>query len=282
MTNEQFAQTMKAEMEKILRVVGDIYSLLLNGPGKHDQKAVSSEDDAQGKDKPSIALLPSGVSRPSNRNVAQSQGNKPLPRWKRAFLGFRRFFTLRNIALVAGIAYAVVTCMEWRDLQHNFVTDERAWLNEGVSFPKPDDITQGNEIKADIILENAGKTPSKIVRYEFGLDIPKSAQGAAFDYSSPHTAGFIALFNPAHPVVITVTKSDPPQRYEQSEADDLIAGKRYMALYGRGQYNDMFGNTHWFKYCFSTGFYKGSTKFASAGCARYNDTGDGELTEWKK
>jgi hypothetical protein len=68
---------------------------------------------------------------------------------------------------------------------------------------------------------------------------------------------------------------------KKEEAEDLLSGRRYWAVYGRGEYEDIFGEIHWFHYCNWIDYYGRGGTFYSRTCVAYNDTGDGMLTEVK-
>ena len=61
---------------------------------------------------------------------------------------------LKVVGIVAGIVYAIVTLLQWRDISNNFIIDQRAWL--GVTEVKVDPITENMEFAP--ILVNSGKT----------------------------------------------------------------------------------------------------------------------------
>ena len=50
---------------------------------------------------------------------------------------------LEVAAYIFAVVYAVITYFQWRDLRHNFMVDERAWVKIGSNFPKLVDFHSG-------------------------------------------------------------------------------------------------------------------------------------------
>jgi hypothetical protein len=63
--------------------------------------------------------------------------------------------------------------------------------------------------------------------------------------------------------------------YQRRDIDDLLYGRAYLIVHGRGRYVDIFGEPHWFTFCNWVGYFQG-VNYQSSECSGYNDAGDGE------
>jgi len=205
---------------------------------------------------------------PSNTDQSKKSWYKSLQRWRTV---------LEIVAIPFAVLYAIVTCFQWRDLRHNFQTEQRAWLVQKATFPDDNGIKHGvgNVPIATVNISNSGKTPAKSINWQIGLEIPRSAEEVQFDYSSSNGGGFSNLLNPNTGPLFTRVKLNGDHILTQTDADDLLNGRRYIAVYGKGHYNDIFESTHWFTFCYWLWYYQGYAVYAADGCTRYNDTGDG-------
>lgn len=224
--------------------------------------------------------------KPKGGSPVPSKDNPPADKENKACYCFHKpphwgWRLLEGTALVAAIVYAVVTTFMWRDSHNNFVVDERAWMNVESTSPAQSDIRDGTPIKEFIAIGNTGKTAAKRVRVAFRVSIPHNNDSVAFDYTGNISANFAGLITPNSYAQSSVDETDSegrPRLLTQVEADDLLNGRRYMAVYGMGQYYDIFGNPHWFHFCQWKGYLTGES-FNASQCVNYNDTGDGKLLD---
>ena len=61
---------------------------------------------------------------------------------------------LEGVGIAAGIGYAFVTYLQWKDLRHNFQVSERAWLKLEVIFPR----SATTDMQVNVIVANIGKS----------------------------------------------------------------------------------------------------------------------------
>jgi hypothetical protein len=66
--------------------------------------------------------------------------------------------TVERLALLSGIAYAVVTYVQWKDIGNNFKMDERAWI--GPAKISLTHLQAPDPISTSVGLTNFGKTPA--------------------------------------------------------------------------------------------------------------------------
>jgi hypothetical protein len=104
--------------------------------------------------------------------------------WKAAFQ-----FTVG----IAGIGYAIVTYFQWRDLQHNFRVDERAWIRISPQTPESpfEDL---NTVSSSVQIVNEGKLPARMVYVSSIVEIVKSEQGSSLNlYGRPSQGATIGV-----------------------------------------------------------------------------------------
>ena len=80
---------------------------------------------------------------------------------------------VKRAGLVAGILYAVVTFLEWKDLRRNFALDQRPWV--GVLDTRIIQFGSEQDYILQIQLNNSGKNPA--------LRFPSPAQSGAYTRS---------------------------------------------------------------------------------------------------
>lgn len=201
---------------------------------------------------------------PSNEvaHSAQTAGSvpwwKPLAEW---------------LGVAAVIFYAVITFLMWRDAHRNFRIDEQAWIKVSADTLKRELIKEGVPLSADVTLTNTGKTFARNIHYQEDVVILPSAESVPFDYATGE------LFSVG---ILQPNQAEPYQDMRANEAltkgqaDDLLNGHAYIAVYVRGQYDDIFGKTHWFGYCRWQAYYAPAA-YATRGCTLYANAGDGPI-----
>ena len=121
--------------------------------------------------------------------------------------------------------------------------------------------TLGTELQLRSLLPS--ETPEKLretCQSCLPRSIPHNNDSVAFDYTGNISANFAGLITPNSYAQSSVDETDSegrPRLLTQVEADDLLNGRRYMAVYGMGQYYDIFGNPHWFHFCQWKGYLTG-------------------------
>jgi hypothetical protein len=228
----------------------------------------SNENPSVKSDVSIIAKIMPTDLKPKKTNECQ---HNPTPWWK----------TIMEVAaLCFGIGYAIVTGLQWWDLRQDFRIEQRAWINLSQIWPDMSQIKEGTNIIILVRPSNTGKTPAKRAGYRFKIVMPDSDQEVRFDYSGIITSGFNGLMPPNATADIQVQMMGADHRpllLTKEEADDLISGRRYVAIFGQGEFEDVFGNIHWWHYCRWTSYYSGSTTVAADSCTAYNNAGDGDL-----
>jgi hypothetical protein len=192
---------------------------------------------------------------------------------------------LEGLALVSAIAYAVLTYFMWQDSHRNFITDEQASVNIASQAMDPNTIKVGMPIEGTAIFVNDGKTTAKRILSDFRIAIQRTSEQINFEYSTPHTISRIPLMAPHNAQTIPILSeatvdSQEAQSLTKDQVDDLLSGRSYVIIYGQGTYADIFGRTHWFRYCAWRPYYSPSSYNAEA-CTIYNDVGDGKLPPYE-
>lgn len=153
---------------------------------------------------------------------------------------------LEGLALGAAIVYAVLTYLMWSDSHKNFIIQERAWIkiNSGAIDPKY--IREGADVQTQVVLVNIGKTTAKRVVSDFSVVIEPSAAPVNFDYSGNHSKEDVPVLEPNDFQAFPVQSSSEltPPKMTKDQAQDLLSGRSYFAVYGQGQYVDVFGKQH--------------------------------------
>jgi hypothetical protein len=187
-------------------------------------------------------------------------------------------FWLEVLAVSGGLFYAAVTFQMWRDSHKNFVVDQRAWLLVASNLPVLADIKEGMPLQSRILITNTGKTPGKKITFEFTVVMPRNTEAVEFNYHAPLSAALVGIMPPNYTQLFLVFKhaeETNPVVLTRDGAQDLLAGRSYLAVYGRGIYTDIFGEVHWFHACFWQDYDGRTGTYNASGCTRYNDTGDG-------
>lgn len=202
----------------------------------------------------------------------------------------------RRIAVITALYFLVTTFIFWESKRSAdaakesaetaasaLKVDQRAWISfEYIFSPRPEEQTP---MGAALIMKNDGKTPAKKISAEFMVQILNKDEPVAFDYSPLHETIFTSIIYPTRedgPLAIgKLDRRGNQINFSKTDVEQLMKGESYMAVYGRGTYIDVFGDTHWFHSCrwkkyFPPGLY------SARGCTQYEDAGDGDLPEKKK
>jgi len=163
---------------------------------------------------------------------------------------------LEVTALLAGISYAIVTWCMWRDSNHNFTVDERAWMAfkfvEGnITF------TFDKSFLVPTELINVGKTPAKNVHGNIVVGVFKKGEDLDFSYTSGHASYRVmaGTIFPNGQIVESFEAIKHGQEHAESIIfttqlkDELFSGQSFLIVHGKIVYNDVFGTEHWTTYC---------------------------------
>jgi hypothetical protein len=109
-----------------------------------------------------------------------SQHHFKAPHW-----GWR---VLEVSAVVAGVAYAIITYFMWRESHDNFVLEERAWLDASkveIIGEKVGNFHAGSPITAKVTLVNTGKTAAREVQAEYHIILLRNTEEVPLEYDRP-------------------------------------------------------------------------------------------------
>ena len=185
---------------------------------------------------------------------------------------------LEALALAAAVAYAVLTYLMWQDSHHNFTIDERAWL--GIMSNMPNTVNESTPLSINITVLNTGKTVARRIYLECSVATFRNTDAVSFDYSRPHTIHDMGILSPnGFTTGQCSTRQESIETLHKSQVDDLVNGRAYLAIFGRGKYDDIFGGTHWVQFCVWKAYFQGTGNYNAKSCTDYGDTGDGTVPQ---
>ncbi|HMI52827.1 MAG TPA: hypothetical protein VK525_15050 [Candidatus Saccharimonadales bacterium] len=182
-------------------------------------------------------------------------------------------------ALAAGIVYAFLTYLMWSDSHKNFRIEHQATLNPVIGLMPLDQYVVGNTLHADVNIVNVGQTAAKHNISDFVVTLQSNASSVQIDYKrGVHTTGgLLSGLGGINPIaVIRPLSAYAADKLKEEEVEGIKAGSLYVAVYGRGEFVDIYGDKHWFKICVFRG-YNEKYLVQAKSCTDYNDVGDGEL-----
>lgn len=187
-----------------------------------------------------------------------------------AWKPWRRVLTV--LVGLAGIAYAVVTYYQWRDLRNNFKATERAWIKVTAPLGPLDSILP---VKA--VASNVGKSIALYVKVTVKFAVvpkgqsflPKKGEAIRF-----HERYWQSMFpSDVHPFEIWLYDVHGNERsLSTDEASAILSGASYVVAYGVVGYSDQFG-PHWTRFCNWRAYASGT--YMADPCVSYNSVGDG-------
>ncbi|HEY4380364.1 MAG TPA: hypothetical protein VGN01_08455 [Acidobacteriaceae bacterium] len=238
-------------------------------------------------------VAPKKQPKPSETSDSKRHKKEPTP------MGFSEFIkrssltdwglTLFTLALTVTAFYQYRITGRQLEVMH---IDQRAWMSTTI---KP--VTEGKDTwpalpkEGEVLavythIENTGKTPALQIHYvvsmeEFRNGIPpdlsdtgtnhfEGTTGITFPNRSQdiRTASFHTTGNPppgsqVYPIPDKLTKQD---------VDDLMEGRAYLAVFGRIDYRDVFGISHWTTFCHWKAYSAGT--FSARDCTAHNGVDD--------
>jgi hypothetical protein len=110
---------------------------LTDAPRKQDVAPIRKKDHASNEGEATAVYRFVEGTPPYSQNTdhGTSQGES---RWKRCWNLVRRLkwkSALEVIGIIAGIGYAIITFLQWRDLGRNFKDSQRAWVGPNFTVP---------------------------------------------------------------------------------------------------------------------------------------------------
>jgi hypothetical protein len=259
----------------VQRHASDLHKLLRDAPWKQNKTSIAPQNTSEGK---SDGAIREDIFIPPP-NVPPSPCNPPQPEypWYKTFQGWKpkldaAKIILEVVAIPFAIAYAVVTALQWRDLRHNFATDERAWVKVGeIKFP-----IVNREVLAYTTISSIGKSPAFDAIVTSVLEILPSKQSPTFSLSGSNRTYFGGVMFPGEKAEnIPIAK----ESITQPQVDSFAAGDSYYVAFGKITYRDQFGK-HWTRFCEwaynGTAPHPESKYFYAKPCTEYNAVGDGD------
>jgi hypothetical protein len=166
-------------------------------------------------------------------------------------------------------------------------TDERPWIKANdpnptqIKFPQSRESVDQTDVTVQLIVDNIGKTAARSLDSEWVMEYVTNGDSPEFVYDN-RARSFVTtgIVFPHDPFTISVvfmkgklnSKETEPRYLVPSEFDGLSTGKAYMAVYGKADYSDIWGNKHWLHYCYWFVAPSATTPVTAKACTQYNDT----------
>lgn len=206
-----------------------------NTPKQQYIGTISKQEETNGKGNSVPNSTPININiypTPKHPNDPQYKWYKSPQRWK---------FIFEVISVFALVAYAIVTFYQWRDLRHNFMIDNRAWVMP-FEYKRTTDFTK-NVVGANLFYKNTGKTPALDLQVFVGWAtgdtlIPK--RDIPSDNSPKFALAPDGVGNSAPNIPTAVVKG-------------VMNGNPGGFIFGTIWYKDVFGYAHWNQYCVGIG-----------------------------
>jgi hypothetical protein len=198
----------------------------------------------------------------------------PRKPWYKTLQGWK--VRLEVIAIPFAIVYAVVTCLQWRDLRQNFEAEQRAWV--GAVFPWPD-LVGDKALEMRPRFTNVGKSVISHLEVESTMEILDVHDEPSFDLGKFHsTAEMPPLFPSVEAFADTFFRDRETGDQRPFTANELRAlgeGKMYLVAFGYLRYWDQFG-AHWYRFCSWQPYINHVLIGVNArSCVEFNLAGDG-------
>ena len=259
---------------KLERAVADLQKSQLetvSSPREHNPESVGDQSDSS-QERTSAPPAPPIVNNPkANRPDAKSRAKnaKPWRVWLVEKVIRRWVRWLQVLGIIAGIAYALVTYFQWRDLRKNFRDTERAWLKIEPAWPTSPD---GSVV---LTVSNLGKSVAFRTQVNVWVEAVDQFSLPPLDEKGMHGGAEWGLIFPGDKQRLPAERNRPDGSgfwpFTESEKADVISGKMYVVAYGIATYNDAFGY-HWTRYCSWKSY--GNKDSAAEPCVAYEAVGD--------
>jgi hypothetical protein len=208
-------------------------------PRKNNKQSTGPQDNAKDEGVEASRQTPVIPPSPSDAANTQKREDAPLPRRK----SVRWKSVLETIGIVAGIGYAIVTYLQWRDIKNNFIIDQRAWL--GVTEVKTDPIGEG--MKFAPILVNSGKTLASDVVQRGGWKVFPVSTIPDINQQIGQQSEFF------HGVIFPNGRRELSNKSSRSltkgDADGLLNGSSVLYVFAKVNYRDIFRKERVTRFC---------------------------------
>jgi hypothetical protein len=168
-----------------------------------------------------------------------------------------------------------------RQAERTMHMDQRAWIHVGAI---DNQFILGRQIEVPLKIGNTGKTPAKKVTGDLAIQLLKATDDPDFVYTKGHPHFHLPqiLVVPNTDINMTMHVSryikgidhPIPVIYDQRLKDGIESGNLVVVVHGSFTYDDVFGVSHWFKFC--TFGSPNLSKPGPAKCDEYNDTDNNE------
>jgi hypothetical protein len=265
-------------------------------PGKKGPSASNGNNDSTGssapKDYPLVPLTGKIEAFIQAYDTSHKDDNS---RHKKQLCTQRVIAGFTFLGVLAASIYACITYRLWDDTNNNFRVDERAWVKFEVEA-SPLRIVDVEGLRIPVRFANTGKTPAlnirsrivvQILRSDREMPVSDPQQELAFpgmpaarnsyqvtDTGVNHIDSGITFPNDSIQAFVYLigksAKGEPvPDVVTEPEIAAMEHNLSYIAVWGQAWYEDIFGKTHWTKFCSSVAPSGPQTR--SPKCAHFND-----------
>lgn len=200
---------------------------------------------------------------------------------------------LRWTKVAAGLVllYTVAAFLQVQTSENQLRMDQRPWIK--VEYADPSPMSPASPISLPITIRNVGKSPAqqvfcaaiiKIVPIGGEPDIAQNLVPPDPIYKHKwvwwwkRRTGIVATYLrtgdswPGDPYTFTAVRSNGsgPELLTLNEAKDMFDRRAYALVFGQVWYLDIFGTTHWTKFCKDLPLQGASSYSQSKTCANYN------------
>ncbi|MEP7353589.1 MAG: hypothetical protein ABI824_10200 [Acidobacteriota bacterium] len=248
---------------KLEQVIHDIKRQLVHTPGKQNEAGIGPQGASNQERDPATRQLPSTLHVTATPKNSQ-QADDP---WYKSIKGWSGIFQI--VAVPFAIAYAVVTYAMWSDLRKNFKIDERAWIEARDSDPNFM-LSNLKTAGVDMFVTNIGKTPALHVALSTASEILPKAVAPSLSFRANGATTEMGMLFQGEKSRVVVAGSLAPDISEK-ERLQLTSGEAYLAVWGTATWDDIFGGSHWSRFCFYRSFYNSGSSINARNCTNYND-----------
>lgn len=190
---------------------------------------------------------------------------------EKSFLWLRRstrwsiFLSIVSLIPAVGALYLVKGQLKTMQIE------QRAWMQIEAKFEPP---AENKPYVVTFNTKNIGKTPAKRIKAFYNVQIVSKNNSPNLDPQA-RVHFTVGMMNPdlSVPTIVPLFKETAdllhPPSLTKTEVENLKSGETYLAFVAKVNYLDVFGNSHWFNYCYWHGFTPGN--YASRPCVEFND-----------
>lgn len=219
-----------AALEKFVHTLRD-------APRKQDPETVTNAYDPNQEH----GGVPGAASGLGDSKPAPTHEPSPKKKWYGSFKRWKSAIQVSGI--IAGIAYAVVTWLQWRDLRDNFRLDQQAWIAiKTVTLKR-------NPTHVEIVIQNVGKTPAAHAKMRISALVTHSTVSSRSDSDSGFDLTLAPQQGHVGDIYLWIPEYSGPGSKEEAAYVVIASGMDTLKVTAAITYFDLFGSPHSTGYC---------------------------------